>query len=152
MCTLLQLCRCSFVRSNTTTKLFEDATFLGLSVAMGAVLEHPVKVVLGFLPALFDCCFRDESEKKGKGRGTYARSVSPGGRRETRRRNWASIWSNESCTDGKSGRDRCNVRFLDAVSSDDRSAPGAMANRIIPGVPFVYCRDLYIATKHTVLD
>ena len=57
---------------------------------------------------------------------TYARSVSPGGKRETRRRDWASIWSSESCTDGKSGRERCEVRLFEAVSSDERSALEAM--------------------------
>jgi hypothetical protein len=55
VCALLQLCQCSTICSNTTTELFKDATFLGFPVTMGPVLEHSVKVVLCFLPALFDC-------------------------------------------------------------------------------------------------
>lgn len=53
-------------------------------------------------------------------------SVDVPGWRETRRLDCASIWSSESLTEGRSGRDKWEVRALDADNSEERSA--AMVN------------------------
>lgn len=68
---------------------------------------------------------------KGQGQGTNARSVSfevPGWR-EMRRRDRASIWSRDRFTEGRSGRERWEVRFLDDVNSDERSEVIAVQNQ-----------------------
>lgn len=70
---------------------------------------------------------------KGQGQRTNARSVSfevPGWR-EMRRRDRASIWSRDRFTEGRSGRERWEVRFLDDVNSDERSEVIAVQNQNI---------------------
>lgn len=52
---------------------------------------------------------------------TYALSVSPALYFDTNRRDCASIWSNERCTEGRSGLLTWDVRSLDAASTDERS-------------------------------
>jgi len=54
---------------------------------------------------------------------TYARSVSvevPGWR-DTSLRDSASIWLSERSTEGKSGLDKCEVKFFDEVNNAERS-------------------------------
>ena len=51
------------------------------------------------------------------------------GWREMRRRERASIWSRDKFTEGRSGRDRWEVRFLDDVNSDERSEVIAVQNQ-----------------------
>lgn len=55
---------------------------------------------------------------------TYALSLSAGavGCLTANFRDCASIWSNDNWTEGRSGRDRCELRAFDALSSDERSA------------------------------
>jgi hypothetical protein len=51
-------------------------------------------------------------------------SVDVPGCRDTRRRDWASIWSKERLTDGKSGRERWEVNAFEELSNEDKSAMG----------------------------
>lgn len=65
---------------------------------------------------------------RGEEDWAYARSASAEvpGRRGTRRRDWASIWSRERVTEGRPGRLRWLVRFRDALRRAERSAMGSV--------------------------
>ena len=64
--------------------------------------------------------------------GTDPRPESAGapGWPATKRRDWASIWSNERLTEGKSGLCKWEVRALEAVKSDDRLLDAMLAARV----------------------
>ena len=76
-------------------------------------------------------CLREEvvagcvvsAGNNGRNKGTYARSASAAVLccLCTNRLDCASIWSRDSCTEGRSGRERWDVRFLDAAKRADRS-------------------------------
>ena len=59
-----------------------------------------------------------------QGKETYARSASVEVPvwRDTKRLKRASIWSRERLTEGRSGLDKCDVKFLDEANNEDKSA------------------------------
>ena len=76
-------------------------------------------------------CTQSKQRQNNHSSRTYARLVSAEvpGCLETSLRDWASIWSNDRFTEGRSGRERWEVRALEALRRAERSeAMAAMSS------------------------